>query len=194
MVKSFIKTLDRLYPSFEGFLLMSSKSKILQNHVFNLFESFVYSTIINNFFNNLNEGNFKEYKLPQGKITELKHVFKEEQKSIKLALSLNLKKGVINKKYYSKFKLKLRKNYPAFLRLLKEVESVFKIERIENYLAKKETQIKKVEKYKSDLNAFFNRIILENYVKQRKKFPTIKELKLLNKALYKKIIPQYSKV
>ena len=155
MSKKLYKDFDRVYSEISQFLSNYSKSKILQNYFHTLFKSFFYGNVINNFFLNLNQKNIKEYNLPKGKIGKIKIRYKKIQKEIKLAVSLSLKDKKIDEIYYNNFKLKIKKDFPEFLKIVSKIEKEINIEKARNYLKKKEEEIKKLGKPDEDLNTFY---------------------------------------
>lgn len=72
MDNKFYNELDKVYLQIKEFLNKYAKSTILQNFCLNVFESFFYANLINNFFINLNKKIIKEYNLPRRNIGIIK--------------------------------------------------------------------------------------------------------------------------
>ena len=112
------KELDELYYSISKFFNKYNKSIILQNFFLNVFESFFYATLINNFFINLNQKNIKENNLPKGQIGKIKSKYKNIQRDVKSALALSLKYKKIDEIYYNSFKIKIETDFPGFQKVI----------------------------------------------------------------------------
>lgn len=184
--------LDKVYLQIEEFLNKYTKSTILQSFSLNVFESFFYANLINNFFINLNRKIIKEYNLPRRNIGIIKKKYKQLQKDIKLALSLSPKKKKIDDKAYNNFKLRIKKGFPEFQKIISEIEKEIDIKKAKGYLKKKEKEIKKLGKPDKDLNTLFITSALEVYVQKEKCLPIGKKLDKLMKFLVKEILPKFS--
>jgi len=178
----FLEDLDKIYLHIEEFLNGFGKSLILQNYFINEFKSFI----------NLNRGNVKEYNLPKGKIRVIKNNYKKLQRDIKLALSFLSKCRKIDEKFYSKFKLNVKKEFPEFFKIILEIEKEINIKRVKNYLKKKEKDIKKLGKTNKDLQNFFISKALEIYIQMERCFPWGKKIDSLIKKFLKDNLPKYS--
>lgn len=184
--------LDKVYLQIKEFLNKYTKSTILQSFSLNVFESFFYANLINNFFINLNRKIIKEYNLPRRNIWIIKKKYKQLQKDIKLVLSLSPKKKKIDDKAYNNFKLRIKKDFPEFQKIIFEIEKEIDIKKAKIYLKKKEKEIKKFGKPDKDFNAFFITSALEFYVQKEKYLPIGKKLDKLIKFLIKEILPKFS--
>ena len=191
MNSKFYEELDKVHLQIKEFLNNYIESTILQNHFFNEFESFFYATLINNFFVNLTRENVKEYNLPRGKIGEIKRKHGHLQKDIESALSLSLKNKKISGEFYNNFKLRLKKDFPEFQKIISAIEKEIDIKKAKGYLKKKEKEIRKLGKPDKDVNAFFITKALEVYVQREKCFPIGKKLDLM-KVLVKEYLPKFS--
>jgi len=188
----FYEELDKLDLQIKEFLNNYIESTILQNHFFNKFESFFYATLINNFFVNLTREVVKKCNLPKGKIGEIKRKHGHLQKDIQSALSFSLKDKKISGEFYNNFKLRLKKDFPEFQKIVSAIEKEIDIKKAKGYLKKKEREIKKLGKPDRDLNAFVVTKSLEVYVQREKCFPIGKKLDKLIKALTKEFLPKFS--
>jgi len=192
MKSKFYEELDKVHLQIKEFLNNYTESTILQNHFFNKFESFFYATLINNFFANLTRENVKEYNLPKGKIGEIKRKHGHLQKDIESALSFSLKNKKISDEFYNNFKLRLKREFPKFQKIVSAIEKEIDIKKAKGYLKKKEREIKKLGKPDKDFNAFFTTKTLEVYVQREKCFPIGKKLGKLMKVLTKECLPKVS--
>lgn len=185
---------DKVFAQIANVLDDYCKSKILQDFFFSLFESFFFGSLINNFFLNLNRKNIKDFNLPKWKIGKIKEKHKKIHKEAKLAISLSLKNKKIYEKNYENFKLKLKKDFPEFLKLINEIEKEINITKAIDYLKKKKEQIKKIGKPDTDLNTHYLTKIIEAFVQTQKCFPAKNKLEKLMKVVTKECIPEFSKV
>ena len=142
MNSKFYEELDKVHLQIKEFLNNYIESTILQNHFFNEFESFFYATLINNFFVNLTRENVKEYNLPRGKIGEIKRKHGHLQKDIESALSFSLKNKKISGESYNNFKLRLKKDFPEFQKIISAIEKEIDIKKAKGYLKNKEKEIR----------------------------------------------------
>ena len=164
MDNEYYKELDKVYYSMRDFLNIYSKSTNLQKFFQNGFKSFFYGTLINNFFINLNQKNIKENNLPKGQIGKIKNKYKNIQINVKSALALSLKDKKIDEKYYNNFKIKIKKDFPEFQKVIFEIEKEIEFEKAKEYLEKKEEEIKNLGKTDTDFNTLFVTNILEVYI------------------------------
>lgn len=193
MSNKFYNEFDKVYLKIEEFLNTYSKSTILQSYFLNQLESLFYANLINNFFVNLNRETIKGYNLPRGKIGIIKRKYKQLQKDIKLALSLSSKKKKIDDKFYNDFKLRIKKDFPEFQKVIFEIEKEIDIKKAKGYLKKKEKEIKKLGKLDKDFNNLFTTKAFEAFVQREKCIPfRSKELYKLMKVLTKECLPKLS--
>jgi len=184
--------LDKVYLQIKEFLNKYTKSTILQSFSLNVFESFFYANLINNFFINLNRKIIREYNLPRRNIGIIKKKYKQLQKDIKLVLSLSPEKKKIDDKAYNNFKLRIKKDFPEFQKIISEIEKEIDIKKAKIYLKKKEKEIKRFGKPDKDFNILFITSALEVYVQKEKCLPISKKLDKLMKFLVKEILPKFS--
>jgi len=192
MDNEYYKELDKVYYSMREFLNMYSRSTILQNFCLNQFKSFFYGTLINNFFINLNQKNIKENNLPKGQIGKIKNKYKNIQINVKSALALSLKDKKIDDKYYNSFKIKIKKDFPEFQKVIFEIEKEIEFEKAKEYLEKKEEEIKNLGKHDTDFNTLFVTNILEVYIKNEKCLPFDEKFSKLINAVVKESLPKLS--
>lgn len=188
----FYRRLDELFLGLEKFLNNYGKSEILQKHLMDMFKSFFYATLINNFFTNLNDINVKELKLPRGKIGQIISDYKDLRKSVRLTLSC--REMVVNAESYTIFKHSVQKDFPGFEKIFQEIEKQIDFGEAETYLKEKEEAIRKSGKEGIDSNEFLMTKLLETYVKKKKNLPIGKNLEKLTKAGVKIIISEFSKI
>ena len=190
MDNKFYNELDKVYLQIKEFLNKYTKSTILQSLSLNVFESFFYTNLINNFFVNLNRKIIREYNLPRKNIGIIKKKYKQLHKDIKLALSLSPKKKKIDDKAYNNFKLRIKKEFTEFQEIIFEIEKEIDIKKTKGYLRKKEKEIKKLGKSDKDFNTLFITKALEVYLQKGKCLPIGKKLDKLMKFLVKEILPK----
>ena len=192
MDNEYYKELDKVYYSMREILNMYSRSIILQNFYLNGFKSLFYGTLINNFFINLNQKNIKENNLPKGQIGKIKNKYKNIQRDVKSALALSLKDKKIDAKYYTSFKIKIKKDFPEFQKVIFEIENEIEFEKAKEYLEKKEEEIKNLGKPDTDFNTLFVTNILEVYVQKEKCLSFDNNFSKLINAVVKESLPKLS--
>ena len=186
------KELDELYYSISKFFNKCNKSIILQNFFLNVFESFFYATLINNFFINLNQKNIKENNLPKGQIGKIKSKYKNIQRDVKSALALSLKYKKIDEIYYNSFKIKIETDFPGFQKVIFEIEKEIEFEKAKKYLEIKEEEIKNVGKTNTDFNASILTTILEVHIQNDKCLPFNTNFSKLINTIIKESFPKLS--
>ncbi len=179
----FYNKFDEVYSSISKFLSNYCKSTVLQNFCQIEVESLLYGNLVNNFFINLNQENIKKLNLPLGKIGKIRKKFGDIQKNVRRALLSPLKAQKINEKYYNSFKLKIKKEFPDFLKIIKEIEKEIDINKAKGYLKKKEREIKEIGKPIKDFNTSILTKALEVYIQKKKEFPLGKKLKKFVKVV-----------
>ncbi len=193
-MNDFYKDLDNLFSDLNKRLSIYSKSDILLEFFLDACHSFIYGTIINNFFLNLNRDCIKELNLPRGKIEKIKYKYRKIQKEAKLAISMSLKGKKIEEDYYNRFKLNVKNHFPKFIKIFDEIESEIKIKKLRKYLKKKNSYIKNSQKKKKDLSTHILTKALEEYIKSNKDLPDNKDLNTLFKTISKDVIPKFSQI
>lgn len=193
-MSDFYKQFDEVYSSIENFLNDYGKSTILQNYFIDVFKSYFYANLLNLFFINLNKENVKGLDLPRGKIGKIKRKYKDLRKDIKLALSLSVKNKNFDEKFYNDFKIRMKKDFPTFQKIIEEIEKEIDLRKAKGYLKEKAKEIKKSGKTVKDLNLIFMTAIIESLVQKEKCFPINKKLDKLVKAILKEIVPDFSQI
>jgi len=186
------RKLDKLFLNISQTLSIYSKSKFLQDYFITSYISFIYATIIKNFFINLTRETIKELNLPKSQIGKIKKKYKEIQKEINLAISMSLKDKKIDEKYYNKFKSNIKKDFPEFIKILSIVEKEIKIARLKKYINKKKIEIKSVCQDKVDFHKDLLTKALEVYIQEKKEIPSMIKVKKLIKTIGREILPKFS--
>ena len=188
----FYQKLGELFSGIEKLLNKYGKSKILQNHYMDMFKSFFYATLINNFFTNLSKANVKDLGLPRGKIGQIKSKYKDLRKSIRQSLALFPKCKTLTAKDYSNFKSMIKKDFPEFQKIVHEIEKIINFKKAKEYLKEKCERVRKSGKLDPDFNDVFMTKLLETYILKGKSLPIGKKMAKLTKIVVKKSIPELS--
>ena len=130
--------------------------------------------------------------MPKGQIGKIKNKYKNIQRDVKSALALSLKDKKINEKYYNSFKIKIKKDFPEFQKIIFEIEKEIEFEKAIEYLEKKEEEIKNLGKPDADLNTLFITNILEVYIQKEKSLSFNETLSKLINTVAKESLPQLS--
>jgi len=189
--KKFYCDCDRVFNSLISFLNTFPNSKFLKNYFAKSFESFVYGNLINNFFENLTRENVTELKLPCGKIKSIKTKYEKERKQVKL--SLRLESGKTDRAYYKKFKAKVAKDFPEFVKLFKEIEKIIRYNKLQKYLKNKNKELKKLKKKKVNLQSIFTTRVLEVFIQKNGKLPNKKDMDKIFLHVWPKLLDSVSK-
>jgi hypothetical protein len=164
MRKEFYESVEELNLSLIS-LLQDADSRILKDYCSQYFDSFVYSNLVLNFFRNLNQKTVKDGNLPKGKIKKLRKYYADTIAETEFVLSKTIANKKINENYYNKFKLSIKKNFPAFIVIIKEMEKTIDIKYLKEYVSNKKREIQKIKTPKRDYESNISTNILEAYVK-----------------------------
>lgn len=167
--------LDSLFHKIIAHLNNYEKSIVLQNYFFEQFQSFVYATLIDNFFKNLNQKNIEELNLPQDKIDVINKEYEPLRKTIKSIISFSSKEK-LDDDHYNNFKSGLKDKFPDFIKILSEVERLTSIKDLSSYLNKKKREIEEAGKTDSALETIILTKALEEYVNNHHDLPPISRL------------------
>ena len=196
MIKKFYTEMDELFSSFVEMLNKYDKSEILQDYFFDLFESFFYATIIDNFFRNLTPENLKEYGLSTDMHETIKNEYKDIQKDLDSIIHVKYEQEFkkIDLDYYNNFKARLESDYPKILNLIAKIEKENEIDLSEVYLKEKKEEIKKSGLKDLDINSKILTTIMAVYIKKNNKFPLDKDMHKLKDGLANKLIPDIAQI
>ena len=197
MKDKFFQDFDNIFEQLRNFINTYQKSIILQNYCFNIFKSFIYGNIINNFFSNLKQENIKEFKLPEGKIGLIKKKYEIILRDVNNSLSLfSSKHGrTIDENYYKEFKEKVNQDFPEFTRIILEIEKKFDMRKVKDYLGQKQEEIEKCGDITSSLsNSSLLTKILEVFIEKQGYLPKGNKLSKLVKPMVKKCAPGITKI
>ena len=188
--------MDELFSSFVEMLNKYDKSEILQDYFFDLFESFFYATIIDNFFRNLTPENLKEYGLSTDMHETIKNEYKDIQKDLDSIIHVKYEQEFkkIDLDYYNNFKARLESDYPKILNLIAKIEKENEIDLSEVYLKEKKEEIKKSGLKDLDINSKILTTIMAVYIKKNNKFPLDKDMHKLKDGLANKLIPDIAQI
>jgi hypothetical protein len=188
----FYKALDSLFAECEKTLNTYCKSQVLQDYFLRIIKSFIFANLIHNFFLNLNQKNIKELNLPKRKISLIKIKYKDNFKKASKALSFFSGKSRINIADYQAFKNSVERDFPEFLKLIKEIEKAFDFDNIDQYLKEKEEIIRKIGKSGKELNDVFTTSLIEAFLKKENDFPTKKKLHKILKAVSPEVTREFA--
>jgi len=191
-MSDFYKDLDNLFLNLNDTLANFSKSDTLMEFFSNSYSSFIFGTIINNFFLNLNIKRIAELNLPKGEIGKIRENYKEAQKDAKLAISASLKDKKIDGVYYKRFKSNVRRNFPKFNKIFDEIENEIKIEKLREFIERKKLEIRNPQENNKDLSTDILTRALEAYIQSNKDLPNSKGLNSLFKIIRKDVLPKFS--
>jgi hypothetical protein len=190
MIPTYYKGLDSIFLQIKDFLDMHNKSEVLQDYCLNEISSFLYGTIINNFFTNLNKTNVDELNLPKGNIGKIKNKYRDIQKDVKSALKIGTGGKNIDKDYYNNFKKQIKIDFPEYEILITEIEKELDIIKAESYLKRKQEEIKNLGNHLNNLNTLFMTKIAEAYILENNRLPigkkTDKSIKTSMNSLFNK--------
>lgn len=141
--------LDKLFSSITRIISNFNKSAIIEDFFFQLFSGYVFANFISNFFRNLNDKMASKLKLDVRKIPIIQKEFADTKRDASNILDISVVKG-IDQAYYDNFKKELKEKFPDFLCILFEVERILKINEIQDYLHKKQEDLKKFGKATDD--------------------------------------------
>lgn len=194
MKYSFFKELEKVFTEFKDFLNNYERSDILQNYFFGAYKSFIYSTLIQNFFGNLTQKNVEDSNLPKGKIGKINKRYRDVKRDINSGLEIFRIGKRIDRKYYRNFKLRIKQDFPEFLLIINEVEETVDYKRISSFLKEKRRELKTTGKKPcdTDITTTFTIKVLEEFVAKKKYFPYGEELSKLTENLVQRIIPVFS--
>lgn len=196
MIKKFYTEMDEVFSSSVEMLNKYDKSEILQNYFFELFESFFYATIMDNFFRNLTPENIGEYGLSIDMCETIKMEYKDIQKDLDSIIHIKAEQGFkkIDLEYYDNFKTRLESDYPKLLNLIAQIEKENDINRSGVYLKEKKEEIKKSGLKDSDLNSKILTTIIAANIKKNNTVSSGKDRDKLTKGLANKLIPDIAQI
>lgn len=167
-----------------------NESEIISKFYIDLLDDFVYRNILQNFFNNLTEENINDCNLNTTDLERIKNDFKKIQSDIKISAD-DVDEVIFSKYYYYSSKSEILAKYPTLEKIFKEIEKIFDLNSIEDFIKNQ-----KLEYVKSNKNyrVIINTIMFENLIKNKlfKEWPQLNQedlAKLINiKELSKELI------
>jgi hypothetical protein len=163
---------DEVFSSIMEFLNNYSSSDVLQDYFFQMFESFVYANVINNFFLNLTAQNLKNCGLSGDHIAKINCKYKEIRKYVKSTIEkAPFGRWKVDPAYYDDFKFKVKQDFPEAFGLISRIEKEIDIEELQRYLDNKAEKIKKAGKSGADFHSLLITSTFEAFVKLRGYFP-----------------------
>jgi len=193
-MSDFYKDLDTLFSSLAHTLADFNKSDILKEFFLKSYISFIYGTIINNFFLNLNRNSITELNLPKGQIGKIREKYKGIQKEANLAISASLKDKKIDEAYYERFKSNVRRDFPKFIKILDEIENEINIVKLREFIERKKLEIRKPQENSKDLSTDILTKALEAYILANQDMPNSKSLNSLFHTIGKDVVPKFSQL
>jgi len=164
MNNKFYEGLDSLFDSIVTNLEGSDQSKNLQDTIYNLFETYVYASLINTLFSNLKIKNVQEFygisdKKLQDFLLNFKEVLYDIEKGLKIDNSIK-----IDSEYYNNFKQNVESVYPDFSNLINDFEIKFEISKLSSYLDDKKKQfLYEIMKEDFDRDFIISNLIEESF-------------------------------
>ncbi|MEW6664116.1 MAG: DUF5677 domain-containing protein [Thermodesulfobacteriota bacterium] len=194
MTQDLCEVIDELLRAVTRLLAAFAKSKALQGYLAGQIETFLFATLINNFFLNLTPENVKEYGLPKGNIGKIRVAFRGVMTNVRYALKSPLSgQQRIDVEYYSLFKAKLQKDYFPFFRIMREIERKVNFKKARGYIGKMRIELANTGRPPEDLSAFISTAALEAYIRKHGRFPDRKNLNKLMRAIAVDAMPLVSK-
>lgn len=196
MTEKFYKELDELFSSFIEMLNEYNQSEILQDYFFELFESFFYAKLINNFFKNLTQENLDECGLSRDLPENIKIKYEDLRKDVDSIIHIKDEKELkkIDAEYYNNFKAKLKSDFPKTLNLIEQLEKDIDINRSEIYLKEKKEEIKKSGRKDSELHSKIMTTIIAANIKKCNTFSFGKDMDKLKIGLANKLLPDLAQI
>lgn len=137
------------------------ESPIIFEFYISLLEDLVYRNILENFFNNLTDENIKDCNLLPSDIEIIKKDFKKIQKDIKISAE-DIDEVIFTKSYYYSSKRDILAKYPALEKIFNEIEEIFDLDSIEDYIKNQKLDCIKDNR---DYRIILKTLILEDLIK-----------------------------
>lgn len=134
--------LDKLFESVLSFLNHYKRSEILQDEMYDIFQTNVYANIVNNIFLNLTDENIAEFEISDKDVEKFKLEFHQYLTETKEVLSFENSSLKIDSEYYNNFKSKIEEAYSEFFKLIEKFELEFNLSRLNEYLNEKKQLLK----------------------------------------------------
>jgi len=171
----FLKQLENVIEQAKDLVSGFLKSATIQKGVIRMAEGFLYSNIIYNFRNNLNEENLREFNISNDELKyvekEFKSIFERCNKTLESTFNL----GEINHDIYQTLRKELKNisenSYNLLLQLEKEIDIISCQKSIDDF--KKE--VPKLGKEISKVDDWLSTLILEAFIKSKKDIPDSKK-------------------
>ena len=156
------------------------ESPIIFEFYISLLEDLLYRNILENFFNNLTDGNIKDCNLLPSDIEIIKKDFKKIQNDIKISAE-DIDEVIFTKSYYYSSKTDILAKYPALEKIFNELEEIVDLDSIEEYI--KNQKLEYVED-SHDYRIILKTLILEDLIKNKH----FKEISQLNQKELSELI------
>lgn len=184
---------EKTWTDIEKFLNLFEQSNVLQEYVFKHYQSLIYANMVSNFFTNLNSKKVKEQHLPSGKIGKIWKRYRVIRDDLKKVKDWNVDHMSIDKAYYKNFKSKLKRDFPEFTVILREVEAMFDLLKVEKHLSQKQKALRKLGKRDVTLDDKLVRLAIERYfVKGKGRFRPDQLSTLIKKVINKDLILKFA--
>jgi hypothetical protein len=182
--------LDKLFSSIEELGSDLAESQTIQDYFSRLFVSFFYSSLISNFFDNINKANARKYHLPVKEITFIPKRYAKIRRKAKSGLKLPLRQpDMFDEVSYKEFKTDLNKHHPNYFQLIIEIEKTIDLLRAGRYLKDKQDKLKSIGKPHTDLQAFLLTKIFEKQLQSKNRIPTEAECnRMVTRMFSKKVL------
>jgi len=190
----FLKQLDTVIEQAKDLISGFLKSAIIPKGVISMVEGFLYSNIIYNFRNNLNEENLREFNISNDELKyvdkEFKTIFERCNKTLESTFNL----GEINHDIYQNFRKELKNinvnSYNLLLQLEKEIDIISCQKSIDDF--KKE--VPKLGKKISERDDWLSTLILEAFIDSKKDIPDSEKISEIIADVMLKTLPKSAEI
>lgn len=193
MNKSAIQTLDNAYKTIEDLLRDFRKSAILQEYFAGQYTSLFFGNMIQKFIKNLNEENIRKLGLKRGQVSLIRREYRPIIKKARAAISMSLKKEIVDEKYYDDFKADLLQRFPDYIKIIERVEQEINYNETKAHLERRKKEIDSLGIVDADLSMEFKTCVIEKYVKQYGCLPSASQISRLMKQVTKVTVPKIAK-
>ena len=190
----FLKQLDNVIEQAKDLISGFLKSATIQKGLISMVEGFLYSNIIYNFRNNLNDENLREFNISNDELKsvdkEFKTIFERCNKTLESTFNL----GEINHDIYQNFRKELKNisenSYNLLLQLEKEIDIISCQKSIDGF--KKE--VPKLEKKISAGDDWLSTLILEAFIDYKKDIPDSEKISEIIADVMLKTLPKSAEI
>lgn len=191
----FKNEMDEIFTVFTNLLNQYNKSEILQDYSIEFLESFLYATMINNFFLNLTANKIKKYGILSSNEFIKKNFEDVENDANSIIYSkINEKFMKLDANYYNNFRVRLKLESPKLLNLLNDIEEKINLYEGIRYIKQKKQEIKEYGQENEDLDSKIITKLLETYVYKNNRLPSDYDVDELKEGIPTKLIPDMAQI